>query len=192
MQGYIEPLTCTNAYFIDPENVAEMARLIRLDALMAQGMGGLFAPAEHVDLAQVHDVLDIACGPGRWVQELAFNYPDLQITGIDISRTIIQCAHAQAHLQGLDNANFQMMDALQPLEFPDNSFDIVNARLMFDFMPRLAWGEVLQEFVRVTRPGGIIRLTECDELGVTNSCALEKLKSPGRTSLLSLRTRLLS
>lgn len=158
-----------NTYILDTEGAAEMARLTQQDRLLTKGMGGLFP--ERDDIAGMDAILDIACGPGGWVLDVAYTYPKIEIVGIDINCTMIEYARAQAHVQGLDNASFQVMDALQPLDIPDNSFDLVNARFLVAFMPRTAWPRFLQECLRITRPGGTIRLTEFDEPGRTNSLA---------------------
>jgi ubiquinone/menaquinone biosynthesis C-methylase UbiE len=162
-----------NTYFIDAESTAEMGRLMRLDETMTECMGGLFP--EHPDLADVHSTLDVACGPGSWASEMAYQYPEMQVVGIDISQTMIRYAEEMARVQRLDNVHFRVMDATKPLEFPDNSFDLVNARLIDGFMTREIWPRAIQEFVRVTRPGGIVRVTEADSWAISNSFALEKL-----------------
>lgn len=161
-----------NNYFIDPENAAEMARLMHQDRLTSLGMGGIFP--ERDDFSPVHDVLDIGCGPGGWVLDMAFEHQKINITGIDISRIMIEYARAQAFTQGLNNANFRVMDATKPLDFPDNAFDIVNARFIFAFMPPSAWPALMQECTRVLRPGGILRLTE-SEWNLTSSFGYETL-----------------
>jgi SAM-dependent methyltransferase len=161
-----------NTYFIDAENAAEMARLTNLARLITRNMGGVF-PLE-IDLAGVQRVLDIACGPGGWALDVARAYPEKQVTGIDISRLMIAYAQAQAGEQGLTNVQFEVMDALKPLAFADNSFDLVNARFISGFMSKVAWPKLVREMVRITRPGGVIRLTEI-ESAMTNSPSAEKL-----------------
>ena len=59
-----------NVYFNDPESGAEMARLIDQDRLITRCMGGLL-PERSNDFSGIHRVLDIGCGPGGWVLELA-------------------------------------------------------------------------------------------------------------------------
>lgn len=161
-----------STYFIDAENAAEMARLTNQDRLLTQAMGGLFPP--DIDLSNIHSVLDVGCGPGGWVLDVAHAYPKIKVTGIDISKLMAEYARAQARVQWLDNATFIAMDALKPLEFPDNSFDLVNARFISSFTPKTAWPGVVQEFLRVLRPGGVIRLTE-PEFPISNSPAVENL-----------------
>jgi SAM-dependent methyltransferase len=92
--------------------------------------------------------------------------------GIDLSQTMIEYARAQARVQALDNATFEVMDITHPLDFADRSIDLINARLL-GFLPPNAWLPLVQEYVRISRPGGLIRLTET-ELSVSNSPALEQ------------------
>jgi len=170
-----DPPSSDNTYILDAESGTEMARLMKQDRLLTQGMGGLFS--ERDDVSSMHAILDIACGPGGWVLDVAYAYPKIEVVGIDISNTMIEYARAQAWTQGLENARFQVANALKPLTFPDNAFDLVNARFLVAFMPAAAWPKLLRECVRITRPGGIIRLTEFDEPGTTNSAAFEEWKA---------------
>ena len=162
-----------NTYLNDAESAAEMARLIDQDRAVTEVMGGLLP--ENPDFAGITQVLDIACGPGSWVQEVAFAHPDIEVIGFDISKTMIEYARQMAQVRGLSNAQFKVMDATKPLAFPDNSFDLVNARTIAGFMPQASWPALIKECLRVTRPGGSIRLTETDAWGVTNSLAFETL-----------------
>lgn len=160
-------------YFIDAENAAEMARLVRQDRLITREMGGLFP--EQSDLSRIHDILDLACGPGGWVRDVAHAYPDMQVVGIDSSELMVAYGGMMAANKGIPNARFQVMNALTPLAFPDHRFDLVNARLIVGFMPADAWPRLLRECRRITRPGGIIRLTEGDVWGLTTSPTIEHL-----------------
>lgn len=161
-----------NPYFIDAESAAEMARLMQQGQLLTKGMGGLLPP--QVDPFWIHDVLDIGCGPGGWVLDVAYTYPEMQVTGIDISKLIIEYSQAMAKVRRLDNASFVVMDALKSLEFPDNSFDFVNGRFLFGFMSKEMWPQLVKECKRILRPGGMLRLTEC-EAPLSNSASSEKL-----------------
>ncbi|HET9922164.1 MAG TPA: class I SAM-dependent methyltransferase [Ktedonobacteraceae bacterium] len=163
-----------NVYFNDPESGAEMARLIEQDQLVTAGMGGLFS--ERANLDGIRNVLDVACGSAGWAQEVAFTYPDIKVVGVDVSRAMIDYARAQAKVQRLNNASFYVMDIQKPLDFPDNSFDLVNARFI-NFLPAAAWTPLMQEFRRITRPGGTVRLTESEWWYFTNSPALDTINS---------------
>lgn len=161
----------SNIYFIDPESGAEMARLTNQDHIVTKYMGGLFSELD--DLSTVQRVLDVACGPGGWAQEVAFTYPTMEVVGFDISNAMVKYARAQASVQGLDNATFHVMDLQQRWDFPDQSFDFVNSRFI-TFIPEVAWHHLAQEAGRITRPGGYIRLTETEWWCLSTSPALEE------------------
>jgi len=174
MTAPVDPPDSKNVYFNNPESGAETARLLDQDRLITRGMGGLFSEREN--LSGIQRILDVACGPGGWAQEVAFAYPEIEVVGFDISRAMIDYANAFARVQGLHNLSFQVMDILQPLTFPDSSFDLVNARFL-NFLPAAAWPKLVQELHRITRPGGIIRLTESEWWYYSSSPALESLNS---------------
>jgi len=170
-----DPLKSGNVYFNDPDSGAEMVRLLDQDRLITQGMGGLL-PERSNDFSGIQRVLDVACGPGGWAQEVAFAHPETEVIGFDISPAMIDYAHMQAQVQGLHNASFLVMNLLKPLDFPDSSFDLVNARFI-NFLPAAAWPQLVQEFRRITGPGGFIRLTESEWWYFTTSPALENLNA---------------
>ncbi|MEO8973101.1 MAG: class I SAM-dependent methyltransferase [Ktedonobacteraceae bacterium] len=166
--------TENNNYIMGSENAAEMARLINQDLLITHSMGGPFPYWTEAELVTISNLLDIACGPGGWALEVARAFPQMHITGVDISQTMIRYADALADSRGYGNLHFGIMDVTRALDFPDNSFDFANARLLAGFMPKNDWPQFLQECMRVLRPGGIICLTEW-EVTITNSPAQEKL-----------------
>ncbi len=163
-----------NVYFNNPESGAEMARLLDQDRLITQGMGGLLA--EHDDLTRFHRVLDVACGPGGWSQELAFTHPEMEVVGFDISLAMIDYARAFTQVRHLHNASYHVMDVRQPLAFPEHSFDLINSRFI-NFLPASEWPGLMRELDRLLRPGGIIRLTESEWWYYSNSPALENLNA---------------
>jgi ubiquinone/menaquinone biosynthesis C-methylase UbiE len=149
------------SYFSDTEHAAEMVRLIKQARYMTRCLQGPL-PAG-LDPAGLHAILDLACGPGEWVLEVAKAYPDAQVTGIDISQTMIHFAQQFAHSPQYPNVAFQIMDVTAPLAFPDASFDLIHARLLFSFMQPATWPRLLAECRRVLRPGGMIVLVEAEE-----------------------------
>lgn len=168
-----ETLSDGNTYVVDAENAAEMARLMMLAAQLSEDMGSLFPP--QLDLSSTHRVLDIACGPGQWVRDVARAYPRMQVTGGDISHLMI--AYASTLITDLPNAHFQLMDAQQALLFPDQSFDFIQARLITAFMLTSAWPRLLAECHRLLRPGGTLCLIEGETCGISNSAALEQMNA---------------
>lgn len=162
-------------YYILGDSHAEMVHLIETDQYFNKAIGGLLPEQSAHMLAGVHDVLDVACGPGGWALELGQAYPHMQVTGIDISEGMIKYANVQARASRLNNVRFQVANAMDPLDFPDNSFDLVNARHLEGVFPSAAFPPLFKEMVRVTRPGGIIRVVG-SEWGVTNGPVFEMLQ----------------
>jgi ubiquinone/menaquinone biosynthesis C-methylase UbiE len=164
-----------STYVIDAENAAEMARVMAQARHIGADMGELF-PA-HLDLSSVHQVLDIACGPGQWVLDVAQHYPHMQVTGVDISQLMI--AYATSLVKDLPKANayFRIMDIRESLDFPDQSFDVIQARFLTAFMHVSAWSKLLSECRRVLKPGGTICLIEGENFGLSNSGSLELYNS---------------
>jgi len=165
-----------NKYFITDSD-AELARLVEQERALTRALGGLLP--EQTDQAAfvepLQRVLDAACGSGGWAIHLAQTYPHLQVMGFDIDANMIGYATTQATAGKLENASFQVMNALLSLDYPDNFFDLVNARFL-SVIGRSAWPQVVQELFRVTRPGGFIRLTEAEDNSVTTSPAFERME----------------
>ncbi|MGH2493282.1 MAG: class I SAM-dependent methyltransferase [Ktedonobacteraceae bacterium] len=171
-----------NEYFIDAENAAEMARLIDQESFITGAMGGLFA--ERSDIATMRSILDLGCGPGQWARDVALQYPRSNVTGVDISNIMIQYAQAHAQVGKLPNISFEVMDITKPLDFPANSFDLVNARLIAFLSPE-QWTGLLNDCMRILRPGGVIRLTENEV--VTTNPATDKAFSQFYTAMARTR-----
>lgn len=161
-----------NTYIMDAESPVELARLLSQDRLTTRDIGHLVP--DGVPLASAKTILDIACGPGGWALDVAFCFPQARVVGIDISQRMVDYANAQALANRLDNADFRVMDALDPLDFADSSFDVINGRFWVAFMPTHKWPALLAECKRILRPGGWLILNESD-LGMTNSAAMDQL-----------------
>lgn len=160
------------AYPLGLEDSTELARATYQDRFLTRHMGGVFPELE--DISFVSRILDVGCGPGGWALDVAHDYPKIEVVGIDLSEMMIEYASACARSQGMDNARFMVMDALQPLDFDDESFELLNARYASLFVPTQRWPAFIAECLRLTTHGGIIRLTEW-ERPITTSSSIEKL-----------------
>ncbi len=87
-------------------------------------------------------LLDIGCGTGHIIKELATYGEKTSIVGLDISRSMIGIACRNT--EGLSNASLVLGDGLD-LPFRDSSFDVVTSRLADYLLP---------EVHRVLRRGG--------------------------------------
>ena len=165
-----------STYFVqDRSNAEELARLQIQDQLLTASMGGVLP--EQSNPAIFQRVLDVGCGTGAWLIEAAKTYPGMsELLGVDVSPRMLDYARAQAEAQQVsDRVQFRVMDALRMLEFPSGSFDLVNQRLGLSYLRKWDWPKVLQEYLRVARPGGVIRITESDTISESSSPALLRL-----------------
>jgi ubiquinone/menaquinone biosynthesis C-methylase UbiE len=153
----------------------ELIRLEEQDRLITTLIGGLLPEQE--DPGRLQRVLDVGCGPGGWLIDLARVYPGIStLVGVDVSSQIIAYASTQAQAaQVSDRVEFQIGDALSNLEFPPDFFDLVHQRLGMSFVRTWEWPQLLSEYLRVCKPKGVIHITETALLPETNSPALRRL-----------------
>jgi ubiquinone/menaquinone biosynthesis C-methylase UbiE len=166
----------SSTYFVqDRSQQGELNRLLLQDQMVTTSMGGVFP--EQLDITRFQRVLDIGCGTGGWLIEAAKTCPTIKLLiGIDISGKMVEYARAEVETQQLiSRVEFHVMDALRPLAFPSDFFDLVNQRLGISYLRTWDWHTLLQEYQRVSRPGGIIRITEAEPIAVSNSEALTHL-----------------
>lgn len=165
-----------STYFMqDRSNQEELTRLDIQDQLVTTMHGGVLP--EQADPTIFQHVLDVGCGTGGWLIEAAKTYPGmLRLDGVDVSRKVVEFAREQALAQHVsDRVEFRTMDALRMLEFPSSTFDLVNQRSGAGYLRTWDWPKLLQEYRRVARPGGVIRITEGNWAVESNSPALTRL-----------------
>ena len=167
---------------LDARSKRELNRLIVQDQMLTNSMGGVLPEQDNASAFQ--RVLDIACGPGSWAIEAARSYPNMSLIGVDINPRMIEYARIQADEAGLmERVEFHVMDALHPLAFPNDFFDLVNLRAGIGWIRTWDWPSVISEILRITKPGGVIRLTDGDALQQTSSPAEKRLLEMGRNAL---------
>jgi ubiquinone/menaquinone biosynthesis C-methylase UbiE len=96
------------------------------------------------------DVLEVAPGPGYLAVEMA-RLAGFQVTGLDISRTMVEIAHENATTAGVA-VDFRPGD-VTAMPFADESFDLVVCQAAFKNFRRPV--RALDEMHRVLRPGGL-------------------------------------
>lgn len=163
----------------DRSNEEELTRLQIQDQMITAGMGGVLP--EQPDPTMFQRVLDVGCGTGGWLIEVAKTYPSMSLlVGVDVSSRMLDYARAQAEAQQVsDRVQFGAMDALQMLEFPSGYFDLVNQRFAVSWLRTWDWPKLLQEYRRVTLRGGVIRVTESDMV-------IDNSSSPAMTRLFEI------
>jgi SAM-dependent methyltransferase len=97
------------------------------------------------------DVLDFGCGAGRTLLWMRRMRPAWSFFGSDIDGEAIDWCRRQ-----FGDGRFETNDALPPLAFPDDRFDVVYAISVLTHLDEARGGAWLDELHRVVRPGGLV------------------------------------
>ena len=102
------------------------------------------------------DVLDVGCGQGRALVEMAARYPSSRFTGYDLSREAIGRARQGVKEKGLANLSFEVRDL--ELMRDDSAYDLVTG---FDIVhDQRRPDTVLRNIRRALRTGGLFLMQD--------------------------------
>lgn len=101
---------------------------------------------------QPRRILDLGCGTGSMTIMLKEAFPDAEVIGLDLSPYMLFCAEVKAN-QANSNIQWQHGNAKQT-GFPDASFDLVTAALLFHETPPAISKAILHESFRLLNFGG--------------------------------------
>lgn len=128
-----------------------MANTIGIKVLHPGGYDATDKLISQFDLNKTSNVLDLACGVGTTSFYLSNKF-DCNVTGIDISTSLIDIANNRlTELKDKNKIKFEVANALK-LPFPDNTFDFVIAQAFFILIDEK--DIALNEIYRVLKPNG--------------------------------------
>jgi ubiquinone/menaquinone biosynthesis C-methylase UbiE len=108
--------------------------------------------SQAVALQDHGEAVDLGCGPGHLVLEMAQYAPGLHVTGIDLSEKMLTDAKQAAQQAGLgDRVDFRLGN-VEEVPFPDQSLDLVISTFSLHL-----WSDpvkVLNKIDRALKPGG--------------------------------------
>ncbi len=106
-------------------------------------------------------LLDVACGTGRTLHQLAAAHPTLRLTGIDLSPAYVRTARRRLdHVAELTLA----VENAEALPWSDGAFDVLTSVYLFHELPSNARRNVAREMFRVVRPGGLVVIEDSAQL----------------------------
>jgi len=111
-----------------------------------------FVISQAVVLQDHGEAVDLGCGAGQLVLEMARQAPGLHVTGIDLSEKMLADARQSAQQGGLvDRVDFRLGN-VEEIPFPDQSLDLVISTASLHHWANPV--KVLNEIDRVLKPGG--------------------------------------
>ena len=113
-------------------------------------------------------ILDMGCSSGHFTAALADAYPRAKITGVDLSRRMLEHAWRTANVNGWDWDLYQR--AAEATGFADTSFDLVASYIILHEMPADAIRATFAEALRLLEPGGDMLMSD-----VTRYADLDRL-----------------
>jgi len=106
-------------------------------------------------------ILDVACGTGSALNQLALAHPDEKYWGLDLSPYYLQ--HAGRRLAHVKDLSLVSENA-ECMPLADASFDVVTSVFLFHELPARARKNVLAEMRRVLKPGGLLVIEDAAQL----------------------------
>lgn len=113
-------------------------------------------------------VLDVGCGTGRFLHQLAIAHPALRYFGLDLSPYYLQ--HAREVLDHVEHLSL-VADKAEAMPFRDGAFDVVTSVHLFHELPKPIRKQVYAEMYRVLRPGGLLVIQDSAQLSDGESLA---------------------
>jgi ubiquinone/menaquinone biosynthesis C-methylase UbiE len=154
-------------YDEEMRSALELWLLMKLQAYLYRER--LLVPVE-VDLSKVWRILDVACGSGQWVRDMAMWSPEMTIVGLDRQVVVVEQARRLSQRWRLANTGFLVGDMHHMDAIGDESFDLMHARFLGPVVAPQQWPSLLQECLRVCHAGGTLVWTEAG-FPTTNSAA---------------------
>ncbi|MEP5938212.1 MAG: class I SAM-dependent methyltransferase [Erythrobacter sp.] len=100
------------------------------------------------------DILDLGCTVGHSTLPFKQEFPEANVTGIDVAGPCVRYAHARAAAMGCE-VNFAQQNA-EATDFEGGSFDLIVSHILLHETSGKAMPEVFNECFRLLKSGGIM------------------------------------
>jgi SAM-dependent methyltransferase len=99
-------------------------------------------------------LLDVGCGQGQ--DSRLFAAKGYDVVGIDFAAEGLRFANEKTPAGLKGKLRFEQADISQPLDFPDESFDVVYSHLAIHYFDAVTTQSIFDEFHRILKKGGTL------------------------------------
>lgn len=166
--GYLNPIAA-----VTYDAVTRLAAPPNETKLRQRAIG--FASAERIAAIKnkPQRILDLGCGTGSSTLSLKQAFPEAEVIGLDISPYMLLMAEYKAKKANL--AILWQQGLAEATSFPDNKFDLISVAFLFHETPVHISQAILQECLRLLKPGGQIIILDGNQKRLRHSDWLIKL-----------------
>ena len=109
-------------------------------------------------LSDATSILDFGCGKGRLAKHMIRLAPQARFHGVDVlPGSLAHCRRI------IPSGSFSLNGTTPPLEFPDESFDLIYSYSVFTHLSEANHKAWLRELARLLKPGGVMLHTTHSE-----------------------------
>lgn len=137
---------------MDYDYASEIVLLIRMQDFLREHLPLL---PDTVPMEDVWHMLDVRCGPGQWLMDMARRHPDMHFMGIDPLPDFIDYARFSARNRHYENIRFAVED-LYHLFRHKALFDVVRIQGIAPLVGPRYRQSVIADIVHTCKPGGTV------------------------------------
>lgn len=112
----------------------------------------------HADFSPTQNVLDYGCGTGTLLLMIKRNFPEINLTGIDVSQEMVGLAKHKIKKEDLELSVLKYDGKTLP--FPDDSFEKIVSSFVFHHLSTAGKREALKELFRVLKTDSQLCITD--------------------------------